>query len=144
MRGWAWWIVAGLAGCSSGEDTAVKESAEDTQDGACGDVSTYDVVIRAQVERGGRAAAGVRVYLDDRAWELAELGEGTTGADGTVTFTAAGVTSVDGCWGTLLDYWIVAEDTDGATVEDDMNTELFNAIDDGSLEADVTTRPLSL
>ena len=134
-------LVALLVGCGGEEPEPKDSEATDSQDGACGEVTTHDVVIRAKVSKPG-GAEGVRVYLDDRAWELAVLGEGVTDAAGEVEFTAAGVTSVAGCWGTLLDYWIVAEDGAGVTVEDDMNTDLFNAIDDGSLVADVSGRPL--
>lgn len=113
----------------------------------CGDPVAYDVEITAKVlDEAGRPAPGIDVLLDDRGWEYAFLGDGQTDARGMVTFTARGVTALDGCWGTVLNYWLVAIDpTDhDRTAEDDMNTELYNAIDDGSLVTDVSDFPLEL
>lgn len=113
----------------------------------CGEASTYDIEVTAMVTSGGRSPAeGIEVVLDDRGWTYSELGSGTTGTDGKVTFTAVGVTSLPNCWGTVLDYWLVATDPadPSRTVEDDMNTELYNAIDNGSLSTDTTDRPLEL
>lgn len=136
------WLLCGLmlmVGCSGKKESTPKET-EDTQ-AVCGDVTTFDVTVQAKVTKGGKAASGVAVHLEERNWEPGTLGEGVTKADGTVEFLASPVTSIDRCWATALDYWIVAED--GAdTVEDDMNTELYNAITDGSLKADVRDRPL--
>lgn len=134
-------LLSLLLACSPSKDSAPVETT-DSQDGACGAVSTHVVTVRAKVLVGGQPAAGLRVYLDDRGWEMKSVGEGNTGANGEVEFVADPVTSVENCWGTVLNYWIVAENTDGSTVEDDMNTELFNAIDDGSLVSDVTGFPL--
>jgi hypothetical protein len=46
----------------------------------------------------------------------------------------------------VLNYWLVATDPADTTrvVEDDMNTELYNAIDGGTLATDVSDRPLEL
>lgn len=113
----------------------------------CGEASIHDIEVTAMVTSGGRAPAeGIEVVLDDRGWTDSELGSGLTGADGKVTFTAVGVTSLPNCWGTVLDYWLVATDPADAsrTVEDDMNTELFNAIDGGTLATDTSDRPLEL
>jgi hypothetical protein len=131
------WTV-GL-GCSGGEDTGQKES-ESTFEG-CGDPETYDIGIRAKVTRGGQPAVGIRVYLEERLWEPGILGEGSTDRDGSVSFDASPVTGIPNCWATAVDYWLVAEDG-GSTVEDDMNSELYDAVDDGSLIADVSDRPL--
>lgn len=135
-----WSIVMLFAiGCSGKQDSG-KQDTEEEQTG-CGDVTTFDVTVKAAVTRNGRVASGIAVRLEERNWEPGTLGEGTTGADGTVSFLASPVTSIDRCWATALDYWIVADDA-GNEVEDDMNTELYNAISDGSLVADVTGRPL--
>lgn len=126
-------------GCSAGKEEEQKES-ENTSEG-CGDPETYDIDIRAKVTRNGQPAGGVRVYLEERLWEPGILGEGTTDRDGSVSFTASPVTGIPNCWATAVDYWLVAED--GAdVVEDDMNSELYDAVDDGSMLADVSDRPL--
>lgn len=129
------WMLA----CTAGEDGEQKES-EPTVEG-CGDPESYDIGIRAKVTRGGQPAAGVRVYLEERLWEPGILGEGSTDRDGTVSFDATSVTGIPNCWATAVDYWLVAEDS-GDVVEDDMNSELYDAVDDGSMVADVTNRPL--
>lgn len=126
----------------SGKTTESAPDTDENEGSGCGEVSSFDVTIVAKVTAGGRPASGYRVFLDDRGWNYTSLGEGTTDASGEVSFVATGVTSVENCWGTVLNYWVVAEDADGNQVEDDMNNELFNAIDDGSLVADVTSRPL--
>lgn len=113
----------------------------------CGEPTTYNVAFDAKVvDDRGRGLAGIRVYLDDRGYTGTELGEGTTGGDGEVQLMAVGVTSLPDCWGTLLDYWLVASDPADETrvAEDDMNTQLFNAIDDGSLSVDAREFPLEL
>ncbi len=129
------WMLA----CTAGEDGEQKES-EATVEG-CGDPESYDIGIRAKVTRGGQPAAGVRVYLEERLWEPGILGEGSTDRDGTVSFEASPVTGIPNCWATAVDYWLVAEDG-GDVVEDDMNSELYDAVDDGSMVADVSNRPL--
>ena len=113
----------------------------------CGEPTTYDVAFRVKVvDVRGAGIRDAAVSLEDRGYTFTSLGAASTGADGTVAFTAVGVTSLPDCWGTLLDYWLVAEDAADASrrVEDDMNTQLFNAIDDGSLSVDVTEFPLVL
>lgn len=116
----------------------------DSSDGTieCGASEYYDVSVKAVVQhQTGAPLAGAEVRLEERD-SPRTFGSGTTGADGVVEFTASQVESVPNCWGLVLDYWIVAA-VDGADVaEDDMNTELYNAISDGSYEADVTGFPL--
>lgn len=135
-----------LTACAPEVETG--EAPEDTGHAGteCGDPEVFDIEIVAKVEANGKAAPGIEVALDDRGQTGEILGTGTTGPNGTTTFSAVGVTSLDGCWGIVLDYWLVATDPDDAsrTVEDDMNTELYNAIEDGSMQADVSDRPLEL
>ena len=122
------------------EDTAVEE---DVDEGACGEVRTHDLEVRAAFEdASGAPLSGVRVSLEERNWAPGTLGEGSTTADGTVSFVAPGVTDVEGCWGSALDYWLVAEADGYATLEETMNSNLYNAIDDGSLVADLRATPL--
>lgn len=138
-------FLAGLlVGCTPEDDDESDDTGSDLGTD-CGEPTTYDVSFEAKVvDDQGRGVAGIRVALDDRGYTATELGEGTTGGNGEVKFTAVGVTSLPDCWGTLLDYWLVATDPADASrsAEDDMNTQLFNAIDDGSLSVDAREFPL--
>jgi len=138
-------ILALLTACTSSTDTGGGEDS-DPAGVECGAPETFDVEITAKVISGKDPAEGIEVALDDRGYTGDILGSGTTGADGKVTFTAVGVTSLAGCWGIVLNYWLVATDPadDTRTDESDMNTELYNAIDGGSLATDVSDRPLEL
>ena len=138
-------LLWALAACVAGETTETGDSGGDLGT-ECGETTTYDIEISGKVtDSAGKALAGMRVYLDDRGQTHTSLGEGTTKPDGQATFTAAGVTAIENCW-MVLDYWLVAEDPADTTRtdEDDMNTQLFNAIDDGSLNVDSTEFPLVL
>jgi hypothetical protein len=139
-------LIVFFLGCAPA--LAVSAEAEDSGHNGvdCGEATTYDIAITAMVVEGARPAAGIEVVLDDRGWTQSELGVGTTGSDGKVTFTAVGVTSLPNCWGTVLDYWLVATDPADAsrTAEDGVNSSLYNAIDGGTLETDVTDWPLEL
>ncbi len=138
-------LVLCLWACVPVDETVDEGGDSDPAGVECGDPIPYDVEIRARVEDAGGPAAGILVYLDDRGWTYTILGSGTTDAAGEVSFVAQNVTALDGCWGTVLNYQLVAEDEgDGREVEDDMNTELHAAIDDGSLIADVRDFALTL
>ena len=137
-------LLAALWACG---DEPADEKDEDTGDPPgiqCGDATTWDVTIRARVEDAdGLGLEGVTVGLDDRGYTYGVLGTGDSVATGDVQFVATGVTDLPGCWGIVLDYWLVAYDEAGElVVEDDMNTELYDAIADGSLLADVSGFPL--
>ena len=133
-----------LLACAGATDTSTVPADTDEPGVQCGDPVVYDIEIVAAAQHGKAPAAAIEIALDDRGYTGDILGSGTTSADGKVTFTAVGVTALDGCWGTLLNYVLVGTDpADGTEVEDDMNAELYNAIDDGSLVADVTAFPLT-
>ena len=123
-------VACGSGGVDSGTGT--------DDDGACGDVTTHTVTVRGDVQdASGAAVQDAEVRLEERNWEPGILAEGTTDDTGRYELTAE-ITSVEDCWATALDYWVVV--TDGElTVEDDLNQPLFNAIDDGSLDVDVAT-----
>lgn len=132
-------MILWMAACQNEETGAV-----DTDDGAveCGASEYWDVQVRALVQDAtGAPLADLPVTIEERNMPRS-FGSGTTGPDGVVEFTAEQVESVPGCWGLLLDYWIVVDCDGTSCAEDDMNTELYNAIEDGSLEADVTGFPL--
>ncbi|MSQ00759.1 MAG: hypothetical protein EXR71_02575 [Myxococcales bacterium] len=138
-------LLLSFAACGPVAETLDEGGDSDPAGVECGNPVTYDVEIRARVEDAAGAVAGVDVALYDRGWTYVILGTGTTGADGDVSFTARGITALDGCWGTVLNYQLLAEDSAGGrSAEDDMNTELHAAIDDGSLLADVRDFPLTL
>jgi hypothetical protein len=139
MRTWMAWLW--LAACGAPEEAA--PTVEDTDDGACGAVRTHTLEVRAAVvDDTGSPLAGVRARLEERNWAPGVLGEGVSGEDGAVAFTASDVTDVEGCWGTALDYWLVLEADGYVPLEETMNANLYNAIADGSLVADLRAAAL--
>mgnify|MGYP001610474467 CR=1 FL=1 len=142
-----WSVCVFLVACSGDGDGEGVDTGDDDGGVECGDPVAYDVEVTAKVvDSGGKGVEGIEVALDDRGWTNSILGSGLTSRSGLVTFSAKGVTALDGCWGTVLNYWVVATDPadPSRTAEADMNTELYNAIDGGSLVADVSDFPLAL
>ena len=136
-------LLVGWTACFGNKDTDVTVDTDDDDHGACGDVSTWDVFIRARVVQNNANVAGAEVWLEDRGWEPGTiLGDGVTGANGRAEFEAKDITSVEDCWGTLLDYYLVAEKGD-ATGEKAVNTYLHSAIDSGQ-QADITAFPVEI
>ena len=89
-------------------------------------------------------ASEVTVSLEDRGWNPGEvLAQVQTNEDGEFLLAEAAVTSVEDCWGTLLNYVVVAESALGRA-EKDVNTALFNAIRDGESTVDLRDVPLLL
>ena len=151
-------LAAGsTVGCSGGDDDPTGTPADtdsnpvvgdddDEPTGQCGEVSTFDMQIHGQVlKEDGTPAASARVYLEDRAWAPNDtiLGEGTTDYDGHFAFPVPGVTSVEDCWGTLLDYWVVGELGTAERGERGANPDLYASITDGTLIAELSF-PLDL
>jgi hypothetical protein len=135
------WTILILA-CSGGDVDTGEAPA-----GACGTPSQHDLEIRVAVQSvDGAFLEDIAVVLEDRAWNPGELGSAITDGDGEADIDASGVTDLPGCWGTMLDYVLIASDPRGewATAEKDVNSSLYNAISDGSLEADVRAFPLVL
>jgi len=114
-------------------------------DGQCGDVSNWDLFVEgAVVDSRDDPLENVEIVLEDRGWIPGTiLGTATTDSDGVYTFEVSQLTSVEDCWGTLLDYVIVATKGDLA-VEEGVNAQLYSAIVDGTLEVDLFTFPLVL
>jgi len=126
------------------ESTVTTEDSE-PPDGQCGDVSHWDLHIEgAVVDWQERPFEGIDVELQDRGWNPGTvMGTATTDADGMYAFDVSQLTSVEDCWGTLLDYVLVGTDGD-LVAEEGVNPQLYNAIVDGSLEVDLYTVPLVL
>lgn len=133
-------LLTWLLACTAPTETET----DDTDQGACGEVSEWVLTLHGAVEGPTGAYEGATVVLEDRGWSPGtELGEATTGADGRFTMDGLQVTSVERCWGTLLDYVVVATDGD-MSGEKGVNTYLYDAIDDGSLVADASAFPVDL
>ena len=115
-----------------------------SDDGACGEVTVWDLTVRGVVHNAqGVGAPFASVWLEDRGWATTVEVLGTTTTDGQGGFELAvtGLTSVEDCWGTLLNYVLVAE-LGPQRGEDEINTWLFTAISNGTLVADLSTSPL--
>lgn len=126
-------------------DTATTPTDTAPPRGACGEITVWDLWLKGKVlDRTGRPALGASVRLEDRGWApVTVLGTTTTDAQGLFELPITGLTSVEDCWATLLDYVAVAER--GTEVgEADVNTELFNAIQSGTLVADRTLFPIEM
>lgn len=112
--------------------------------GACGDPVLYDLTLIGMVlGPEGLPSQGAHVQLEDRAWVPGDiLGEGFTDDAGSFSITITGLTSLEDCWG-LLDYNVEA-DKGIFYGEREANTHLFNAINDGTLIADMSIVPIEL
>jgi hypothetical protein len=88
--------------------------------------------------------AGVRVTLEDRSTAPpTELGTALTTAGGSYTLNGDDITDWPGCWLTLLDYRLVAEDGD-VVGELQVNRFMQEAIRAEQDTVDLTTRPITL
>jgi hypothetical protein len=137
-----------LLGCS--EDEAPPETNEDPgpPESQCGEVfdgeDGYDVTIDGAVSIGGAPAEGVAVDLVEMNWERGRVfGSGLSDAGGLFTIDGINLTVVEDCWGTAIDYKIMAS-LDPLEAERDVNSQLFNAINDGSLATDISGIPIEL
>ena len=113
--------------------------------GACGEPSEVDLALRVSVQGAdGSWLQDIDVVLEDRGWTNEQLGGGITNGEGEVEFVASGVTDLPGCWGTMLDYVVLATDPRGdwSAGEKSANSYLHSAIEDGTMEADMRAFPL--
>jgi hypothetical protein len=141
---WLWLafalILSGAGGCSGSDDS---DEVEETNDGACGARTLHDVTVVGKVLLDGEPVGEATVSLEDRSFQPAKsLAETTTTESGTFTLAVKDLESLEGCWGTVLDYWLSAELGD-KSASTDMNTSLYNAVE-GDGEADVSEFPLEL
>lgn len=116
-----------------------------TDPGACGDVSHWAITLLGRVTLNtGNPAVGAHAWLQDDGWIPGTVvGEATTDDQGRFEMALPNVTSVENCWGTLLDYQLNAELGTLAGARG-INTDLFNAIYTGELVADTTAFPLQM
>jgi len=134
-----------LGACASEEEPA-EDTVEQTNDGACGDVSEWDVRVIIAVTQDGQPAPGADVTLIENAWHIPEKSwyGGVTDADGLIEFDAADVVSVEDCWGIALYYYAEAQKGSDLYGRTDMNSSLFGAITDEDYLADVSLFPIEL
>jgi len=142
--------VMGLAsGCKSEEET-VESNPETSETGPvespCGEqIDGIAITIRGLVVNG--AEEGVPdavVELEDRRRRPATiLGEAVTAANGEFVLDATNITSIEDCWGILLDYNLTVESAIG-DAEKQMNSWLHTSIRDESYEVDIRNFPIKV
>ena len=137
-------MILVLAACGNSDE---QDSDDTDQQGACGEVTVHSLNVSGLVlmsDGSAVGASGVTVSLEDRGWNPGEvLAQVQTNEDGEFLLAEAAVTSVVDCWGTLLNYVVVAESALGRA-EKEVNTALFNAIRDGESTVDLRDVPLLL
>jgi hypothetical protein len=136
---------SGETGAPTG-DTQTGDTDTETNGGACGDFTYPDVTILGGVMTpGGDPAVGAQVWLEERNFDFEDTvyGTATTDEKGRFELLATQIVAPEGCWGTLVDYNLMATLND-ASAEDEVNTVLFQAVAGGTFVADITTFPLQL
>ena len=132
----------------TGDTAPTTTEPEDTEppQGACGDTLYHTVEVLGLVENSdGSPAVGASVQLEERTFEpqVQVWGEGTvTDANGAFSFTAVDIVEVEDCWGTIVDYAIVAQLGD-SSAEDRINSTVRNAVAFGD-PVDLSFFPLVL
>ena len=142
-------FIVGIAltlGACAEEEVSPAETQVPTNEGACGDVSEWDVHVIISVTQDGQPAPGADVTLVEDAWHVPDKRwyGGVTDADGLIAFDAADVVSVEECWGIALYYYAEAQKGSDLYGRTDMNSSLFGAITDADLLADVSLFPIEL
>jgi len=133
----------GIAILGMGCGSEPEPDSDTSSGGACGAVTEHVMEVAGLVEdSAGNVVIAANVRLEDRGWEPGTvLGEGITDSGGSFSLTELNVTGVEDCWGVLLDYVLVAE-SNGKTGEKQINHQLFNAVVDGSMNADLSSFPI--
>ena len=131
--------VVAMAGCGKSDtDTPVDDPS------GCGAVTEHTLTLRAKVvDSADQPVSGALVRLEERNWDPQIVSEVPTDASGEATLASMSLTSVERCWGTALDYVLVAS-LDARSTEVGVNASLFNAIESGGSEVDRRDRPLVL
>jgi hypothetical protein len=140
-----------VLGCTpnSGKDTGANPT--DSGRGACGDVSTIDLV---HISGGVRSSEdqtwvpNVDLALEERNWDPGHVhGTARTDANGQFTLTAEEITVVDGCWGLAVSYWLVgvgAGPYDGWAGEKPLNPVLIEVWETGDIDTSLGQFPMFL
>lgn len=129
---------------SSTSDTAATNIVTPGGGGACGEITHWAVTVTGRVETSdGSGAAFADVWVEDRGWNPTTITIGSTTADqqGNYTIQIADLVSAADCWGTVLDYVLVGQQGP-IQGERQVNSPLFNAIQDGSLTANLAALTL--
>jgi len=138
-------VLAVIAVGCGGADVDDTSPVTVPQGGACGEVTTWNVQVIGLVHDAvGVPVEGADVVLEELDWTFGDtFGFTTTDVEGRFDFEARDVVSVEDCWGTALDYkLIVVKGT--SSMEEGVNSNLFSAIDQGDLVADMSAFPLVL
>ena len=136
-------LMAMLLGGCSGEEEPIPEDT-DTQIGECGEPAYgLEATITGLVQDAtGAPVEGAEVRLEEWNWEPGTVhGTATTDVNGAFTMAATELVDVPGCWGTALDYHVVA-DFGELTGDAIANQKLYNALIDGSGVADFSSVPI--
>lgn len=125
-----------VAACGgSEEDTAPVET--NVQQGACGDVVEFDLVITGTITEGGSPVENASVFLEEAAWTQGDRwGSVETDANGVFSLDARDIVAVEDCWGSVIDYTLNAVKGPRLGTQD-MNSLLSGAYRDGKTELDL-------
>ena len=139
-----WWMLCGLLmACSESTETVDTDEPVPTK-GACGETTRWDIEVIGAVTNGEGPVEGAEVRLEERNYNAGTVhGTSVTDSDGEFVIAAIDVVSVEDCWGTLLDYHVVAESGDEIG-EKKANTYLHTAIYNESLSADMRGFPVEI
>lgn len=134
-------VISLLAACKPEE---AEPEPTDTDPSACGDEHVEALVtITGKVTADDAPVAGAEVVIEERNYDPGVLGETVTAADGTFVLEARDVVWVEDCWGTLFDWYVVANEG-GRTGEKGVNSRMHGAITDGSFAFDMTAAPVKI
>lgn len=142
--------IVACSGDTSDDSTTPTATSGDSGDGGVTDVTGgffkatfHTITVRGEVRSLKGPIEGAEVWLEERNYNgggrTQEWGRGTvTGPDGTFRFVAKEIVAVEGRWGTLVDYHLVAEAKSG-TASQGVNSTIRNAV-----AYDGKTSPISL
>ncbi len=107
-------------------DSETGETAEPT--GSCGEVGTFDMVIRGRAENvAGGGVAGADLTLVERNWSPGTYGKAVTDSSGRFELKGVALPYAEKCWGTGVQIWLEGE-TDSLAGDRPLNWDLIKAI----------------
>lgn len=146
MRKLCWSVVlASFVACGTEtEDTDTAPGPTDEVQSACGEQTFHSVSLTgAVVDVDDVPVAGAEVTLVENIYAPGTTyGTAVTDEDGVFVLSAEALLSIEECWGTLLDYTVVAETSDGRIGEKFVNVYLYAALTEGSY--DITNLPVTV